>query len=254
MTQQQLWLDVLAKIGGYGALVLLSVGGAWKAFQHFSGKWLDNRFAEKLKAVEQKHDVMVRHLQSSIDRELDRARKLQDREFEALSKAWGILHETFWRTREATNRAYTVVDLSAMQDDQLEEFVTNLDFPGWRKKDMFEMIHNGAGDETIQKYYEKGWRTKQHSECQKWRVKFVQYIDRKGIFMQPEIKERFDKMQQLIADALLEFELRIRDIDAPVNRYDEHTRSDALRASENGLYAELETMIRERLWSPVKAQ
>lgn len=61
MTQQQLWLDVLAKVGGYGALILLIVGGVWKAFQHLSGKWLDNRFAEKLKAVEQKHDVMVRH-------------------------------------------------------------------------------------------------------------------------------------------------------------------------------------------------
>jgi hypothetical protein len=253
MTQQQLWLDVLAKIGGYGALILLIVGGAWKAFQHLSGKWLDNRFAEKLKAVERKHDVMVRHLQSSIDRELDRARKLQDREFEALSKAWEVLHETFWRTREATNRGYTVNDTAAMQDDQKEEFITNLDFPGWRKKELFEMIYGGAQDEVIQKYYEKGWRTNQYSECQRWRTKLVKYIDRKGIFMQPEIKERFDKMHQLVSDALLEFQLRIRDIEVPVNRYDEHIRSDALRAAETGLYVELETMIRERLWSPVKA-
>jgi len=92
------------------------------------------------------------------------------------------------------------------------------------------------------------------SECQKWRVKLVQYIDCKGILMNPEIKERFGMMRQLIADALLEFEMRIRDIDAPVNLYDGHTRADALRASENCLYAERETMIRERLWSPINAQ
>lgn len=254
MTQQQLWFDVLAQIGGYGALVVIIFGGAWKTFQHLSGKWLDNRFSEKLKAVELKHDVMIRHLQSSIDRELDRARKLQDREFEALAKAWEILHETFWRTRESTNRAYTINDLTAMSDDQLKEFVSKLEFPAWRKKELTEMTDGGADRKAIQTCYEKGWRTKQYSECQKWRVRFVQYIDRKGIFMQPEIKARFDTMQKLIADALIEFQLRIRDIDAPVNRYDEHTRADALRAAETGLYAELETMIRERLWSPVKTQ
>lgn len=115
------------------------------------------------------------------------------------------------------------------------------------------MIHNGADDKSIQKYYEIGWRTRQYSDCQKWRVKLVQYVDRNGIFMQPDIKARFDRIRQLIADALLEFELRIRDVDAPVNRYDEHSRSDALRAAEFGLYAELEGMIRERIWSPVKA-
>ena len=215
-------------------------------------KKLDQRFAEQMQDADHAFQEKVRHVQYLIDRELDRARKLQDREFEALSRAWEILHETFWRTREATNRGYTVTDLAAMQSDQLEEFVTNLDFPGWRKKELFGMIHNGADEESIQKYYEKGWRTKQYSECEKRRVRFVKYVDRKGIFMQPEIKQRFDTMQQLIADALLEFQLRIRDTDAPVNRFNEHIQSDALRATENGLYAELETMIRKRLWSPVQ--
>lgn len=54
----------------------------------------------------------------------------------------------------------------------------------------------------------------------------------------------------IIADALLQFELRICDVEAQDNPYDEHIRSDALRAAENGLYVEL--VIRERIWSPVK--
>jgi len=114
------------------------------------------------------------------------------------------------------------------------------------------MINDGAEPNEIQDYYIKGWRTKQYSDCQKWRVKLVQYIDRKGIFMQREIWERFDRLRQLIADALLEFELRIRDLDQDHNPFDEHIRADALRAAETGLYAELENLIRERLWSPVR--
>jgi hypothetical protein len=249
------WLQSFGGLVGAAVIAAAVSYPLWLPhLKEFIAGWLDRRFKKQMQDADHAFQEKVRHVQSAIDRELDRARKLQDREFEALSKAWEILHEAFWRAREATNRGYQVNDLAAMQEDQLEEFVTHLDFPGWRKKQLFEMIHGGADDEAIQKYYEMGWRTKQYSDCQKWRVKLVQYIDRQGIFMQPEIKERFDTMRQLIADALLEFELRIRGIDAPVNRYDEHTRSDALRAAECGLYAELEGMIRERIWSPVKAQ
>jgi hypothetical protein len=248
-----LWLQRFGGIVGAAVIAAAASYPFWLPhISKFIAGWMDRRFKKQMQDADHAFQEKVRHVQSAIDRELDRARKLQDREFEALSKAWEILHETFWRTREATNRAYQVVDLAAMQEDQLVEFVASLDFPVWRKKQLLEMIHGGDEDEAIQKYYVKGWRTKQYSECKKWRFKLVQYIDRKGIFMQPEIKDRFEKLQQLIADALLEFELRIRDIDVQFNPYDEHTHADALRAAEKGLYVELENLIRQRIWSPVQ--
>ncbi len=246
----------LQSVGGLvGAAVVAAAASYSLWLPHLKGfieGWMDRRFKKQMQDADHAFQEKVRHVQSAIDRELDRARKLQDREFEALSKAWEILHEALWRTREATNRGYQVVDLAAMHDDQLDEFVANLEFPGWRKKQLREMIHTGAGDEAIQKFYVKGWRTKQYSACQKWRLKLVQYIDRQGIFIQPAIKDRFNNLQQLISDALLEFELRIRDKDIPKNPYDEHIRSDALRAAETGLYVELENLIRQRIWSPVQ--
>ncbi|MFN4351660.1 MAG: hypothetical protein ACK4F6_12720 [Hylemonella sp.] len=248
-----LWLQRFGGIVGAAAVVAAASYPVWLPhLKDFIAGWMDRRFKKQMQDADHAFQEKVRHVQSAIDRELDRARKLQDREFEALSKAWEILHEAFWKTREATNQGYQVVDVAAMHDDQLDEFVASLEFPGWRKKQLLEMIRGGAEDEAIQKYYVKGWRTKQYSDCQKWRIKLVQYIDRNGIFMQPEIKDRFDRLHQLIADALLEFELRIRDIDVPINPYDEHIRSDALRAAENGLYVELENLIRQRIWSPVQ--
>lgn len=242
-------------VQGLGVFTVLA-GVSYKAWLPPLKEWitkkLDQRFTKQMQAADHAFEEKVRHVQSQIDRELDRARKLQDREFEALSEAWEILHETFWRAREATDKKYQVHDLAAMQDEQLEAFVANLDFAGWQKKELGELINGGAQDADIQRYYEKGWRWKQYAECQSWRVKLVQYVDRKGIFMQPAIKERFDKLRELIENALLEFQLRIKDIDKPINKYDEYIRSDVLKAAETGLYADLETMIRSRLWSPVQ--
>ena len=247
------WLQSLGGLVGAAVIAAAVAYPFWLPhLKEFLAGWMDRRFKKQLQEADHAFQEKVRHVQSAIDRELDRARKLQDREFVALSRGWEILHEAFWRTREATNRGYQVHDLATMQDEQLEEFISSLDFPTWQKKELHEMAHGGAEDAVIQKYYEKGWRWKQYAECQRWRVKMVQYVDRKGIFMQPEIKERFDRLRHLIADALLEFQLRVRDIDAPVNAYNEYIRSDALRDAENGLYAELENMIRARLWSPVQ--
>jgi hypothetical protein len=74
------------------------------------------------------------------------------------------------------------------------------------------------------------------------------FIDRNAIFMQAEIKQRFSELYQLIDDALLEFKLRIQDINAPVNAYNEFVRSEAL-ARGKAVYDQLEQLIHARLWS-----
>ncbi len=247
------WLQTFGGIVGAAVVVAAPTYRLWLPhLNQFIAGWMDRRFQKQMQDADHAFQEKVRHIQSAIDRELDRARKLQDREFEALSKGWEILHETFWRTREATNRGYTVVDLTSMEKDQLNEFFAGLDFPDWQKKHLFEMIHDGTEEEAIQKYYVKCWRMNQYSECKKWKLKLVQYIDRKGIFMQPEIKDRFDNLYQLITDALIEFRMRIEAIDNPYKTFDEHYRADDLQAAEKGLYIELENLIRQRIWSPVQ--
>jgi hypothetical protein len=244
------WLQSFGGLVGAAVIAVALAYPFWiPHLKELVAKWIDRRFEKQLQNADHVFQEKVRHVQSAIDRELDRARKLQDREFAALSKGWEILHEAFWRAREATARGYAVHDLFAMGDDQLAEFVLRLDFPNWQKKELTDLIHGGAENDVIQKYYVKHWRWKQYAECQNWRVKLVQHVDRKGIFMQPEIKDRFDKLRVLIADALLEFQLRIKDLDVEFHAFNEHIRSDALRDAETTQYAELEKLIRDRLWS-----
>lgn len=240
----QIWIDMLIKLGGLAGLLILIVGAAWKVFQALSGKWLDSRFAEKLKRIEQQHDVMIRHLQSSIDREFERAVKLHGKEFDVLSEGWSILHEAYWRAREATSRGYQIHDLKQMNIGQLAEFIDSIDFPNWRKQELRSL----TDPEQRQKYYLRAWREKQYSSCSERRTDLIMFVDRKAIFMQPAIKAKFQELYNRIDNALLEFRLRIQDLDAPHNPFDEFTRSDALRDGET-VYKELEALIHDRLWS-----
>src|SRR5262245_30594168 len=94
---------------GYAFLLAVASSHWWiPGLKAVASKWLDARFAEKLKEadrvfqkqlkdMELKHDVMARHLQSTIDREFHRATQLHNREFEALSLGWELADEAYWR-------------------------------------------------------------------------------------------------------------------------------------------------------------
>jgi hypothetical protein len=233
-------------VDGAGYLFLLAVASSpwWIAgLKSVASKWLDKRFAEKLMQVEQQHDVMIRHLQSTIDREFDRAVRLHTEEFKALSKGWIVLHDAYWRARTATGRGYQIHDFTRMSEAQAKHFIENADFPEWRKAELRAI--DAANDRN--KYYLPAWRWKQYGDCSEARTKLIMFIDRKAIFMQPEIREKFSAIENLIDDALLEFKLRIEDGDAP-HGFNEFIRADALKDGETQ-YIELQMLIHTRIWS-----
>ena len=72
-----------------GKLVLAGGGLAamsYALFQLLGGKWLEAKFGERLQNLKAEQDRALRHVQSTIDREIHRAKKLYDSEFTALSE------------------------------------------------------------------------------------------------------------------------------------------------------------------------
>lgn len=232
------------------AIAAWALHAAWlPPLKDFIANRLDQRFKKQLQEADHAFQEKVRHVQSQIDRELDRARKLQDREFEALTEGWAIVHEAYWRARDATNRGYEIHDLTAMGEQQRTEFIDTLSFPNWQKKEIRDLQDVAEK----QRAYLKAWRWSQYNECREWRRKLQMFADRKGIFVLPEIKQRFETLHDQIKDALLEFELRIRDLNAPMNAFNQFTQADRLRDQGKPIYDELEQLIRDRVWSPIKA-
>jgi len=243
------WIQSLGTLINAGLIVAAASAPAWLPhLKEFVLKAIDKRFEKQLQEADHAFQQQLRHVQSAIDRELDRARKLQDREFDALSKGWRIAHEAYWRARDATGRGYQVHDLTQMGAQQLDEFIDGLKFPAWQKQELRETQDIQAR----QRAYVKAWKSNQYIECMRWKQKLLMFADRRGIFIQPDIKQRLDALHQLIDDALLEFRLRIQDIDVGHNAFNEFVRSDRLRDEGKPVYDELEELIRTRLWSPVE--
>jgi len=236
--------DWIAKLGGLSAILVILGTAAYKAMQHIAGKWLDKRFAEQLKRVEQQHDVMVRHLQSSIDREFDRAIRLHQSEFEALSEAWNLMYDAYWKTRAATGHGIYSQDFANMTDLQAEAFIEGSDLKDWQKQELRQKT-------TIEErnvYYRKATDLLEDAECSSARRKALTFVERRAIFLRPDIKQRLIELHELIYKALLENQNNLRL--AEMGRHERHD-SDAHKLKVEGqpILQEIEKKIHERLWS-----
>lgn len=239
---ENILLELLARLGGYVALVVLVLTAAWQAFKHLASKWLENRFAEKLKKLEQHHDMALRHLQSSIDRELDRARKLNALEFDTLDEGWAILHDVYWRTRDATGRLHREYQFEAMSAGQAAHFIEASELEEWQKQELHAI--NEAAERTAYQRKAMGWLTL--SKCKASRQKLVMFVDRKAIFMLPEIRALFDRLEIMVHDALTELTTRL---EMPDDARRDFSRHEVLAIEGEPIYRKLEALIRDRLWS-----
>ena len=225
--------------------VLLAVlGGGWEFLKARVSKWLDNRFDEKLKRLEQQHDVMTRHLQSSIDREFDRAKRLLAKEFDVLSELWTLMHEAYWRARDHTSRSYSYHDFSQMTDGQATAFIDNSALTDWQKVEIRAM----DSDEAQTEYFKHAIHWLYYQRCDNARQALRIYADRNSIFMEPDIRDRCEAIVQIIGAALVEYKMRIENYG--YNGFDTH---DLLAAAEDEKYKPLEKLIHARVWSAIPA-
>lgn len=238
---KEFWSGVLWTFGGTTALVLLVGGAIWNAIAHYCSKWLDNRFGERLKRLEQQHDVMVRHLQSTIDREFDRAVRLHTKEFRALSKGWAVLHEAYWRARVATGRSLEIVQFQRMSPAQAASFIERSELEDWQREELRAIGDPKQRDE----YYEPAFQWLRYRKALDAKQSLVTFIDRNAIFLQPEVRALFDQLEVLIQNALIEFKIRIEQTRPPLD----FTRSEELAAAQESTYKDLERQIHARLWS-----
>lgn len=250
---QALWQWVVDLSGYLFIGVVATAWWWWPKIEKAIDKWLEQRFKVKLQDAEhqfqqqlndtkQKHDVMVRHLQSSIDREFDRASRLHTEEFKALAKGWRMLHEAYWRARQATARGYSVHDFTQMEPGQADPFIRNhTELEQWQKDTLLAIKRPEERNER----YKPWWWWIQYQKCERARMKLVMFIDRNAIFIQPAIRERFDRLERLISDAIIELKMRIEGARGE-GTFD---KSAALARAEEPEYKALEAQIHQRLWS-----
>jgi hypothetical protein len=224
-----------------GAVVVTAGGSvaiAFGLFKWLGEAWLRSKFAERLEAFKHEQQKEIEQLQFEISKLLDRTIKLHQKEFEVVPTAWRLLVKSYHSVKSITASLQTYPDIDRMNSAQLDEFLSDCPLKNWQRDEL-----KAASDKN--KYYQDAifWHyingTK--GRCRKSAL----YLLTNGIFMLPEMKERFQKIEDMGWAAVVEHENN--------KVYDTIPRQrDALMKflkEGEALMKELEAIVQQRLWS-----
>lgn len=236
---------VLALIGK----IVLAGGGlgaiAYGILRLFGSKWLDAKFAERLQNLKAQQDETIRYVQSTIDREVHRAKKLYDSEFTALSECWRLLREGFDQSVGTIASFTSQVERST--DEELDRVFAQLGMEEWKRNEL-KAKQGKQRQDAFHQWSE--WERYKRVEGL-WRT-FRSHLDANSIFFAVGFTERFREIEQLIIASNVEYEYRVRyhgTGDSSAFKFDE---TNKLRQAGEPKMKELEEMVRKRLWSVAK--
>lgn len=180
--------------GGGGAVV------AYALFRALGAKWLDNHFAARVQALKHSHDQEMAHLKLRIDGQLDRAVKLNQREFEVVPGVWACVTEAHYAVLSAFSAFQSYPDLGRMSEPQLETFLAKSEIEEWQKDEI-----RGRTSFARSEYYVKiaGWRRVNDADAAI--VAFNRELLSKGIFLHPETFEKLDEFAAPLRKAFNRF-------------------------------------------------
>jgi hypothetical protein len=237
-----------------GICKLIFVGGGAAAItfgllKAFGTSWLDTYFHKRKKEFEHEqnvaiaelkrtHDQNLKEVQALIDKDMHRARKRYDKEFEVLGQAWTLLFKAFDTTHSTL--VSWVVRVDEMDDKTRNRFFEQEKFEHWQ----IDQVMALQGEAMVDKVTEIRNRIR-HRDYTEYRMEFARYLAVNGVFMPTGFKTKFEVIDAMVNSALVEFKLRLD--------YTEYaSNTDALlKLAEKGkpLLDELETQIHERIWA-----
>jgi hypothetical protein len=201
-------METLVSVLGYVVVAVSGLTGVglfllW-LFQTAAQKWLGAKFDRQLEAFKHEQQIEIERLKFSISAQLDRATKLHQREFDVLPKAWRKLKDAHGIISELVSRGQILTDLNAMTSNaQLEDFLSASPLADWQRD-----LVRAAPDKTAA--YRNQYEPHRIGRAKKASAKFYKYFQRNGIFIRPSIKEKFDKVDELMLDALTEHQLNFQ--------------------------------------------
>jgi hypothetical protein len=203
-------------------------------------KWLNAKFAERLSAYQHVQQRELEQLKFQISALLDRTVKLHQREFDVLPEAWGLLTDAFTITRPVTLGAVMAPEIRNMTTEQFEYFLEQIPLVDWQKSEL-----RTASDRA--KYYIDAISRHDLNRAQKSCGDFHVYLLKNGIFIPPDIKEKFSELDDVLAEAIGE---RRAGLQFPnTNMASTFDKGVALHERGPVLLKSLERDVQGRLWN-----
>jgi hypothetical protein len=234
----ELITNLLATIGG----VLIAGGvvttAAFYLFRLFGEKWLSARFDQQLASFKHAQQKEIEELRYKINALLDRAVKLHQREFDILPEAWSRLNDSYGMALSVISPIQSYPDFDRMTANQLDSFLESSPLVKWEQDEL-------RNETKKSDYYINRISWHRVSDAKQTARETHIYLRKNGIFIMPTIKQRFDEIDQLVWDVLVEYEANLTMNQRPR----QSKQNEALRKNGEGLLKSLGEQVQGRLWN-----
>ena len=248
-------MDVSELLGTIGVSAVTTAGVMWAGAKTLAGKWLDARFTTRLEGVKlegqkqleaarQEHNGYIERVKFERAGLLDRAAKLNQREFEIVPEIWKNTTEAHYAMLRLISVWQESPDVGRMTDPQFEAFIEGSRLEHWQKGEIRE---KGRFDRTT--YYADAQEWLRLHDASEAIVGFNRATANGSIFLHPDTHAKFEEYGDMMRKAFRRWSVnrQIRgdgDVlpksdDDPVEHYREHGSK---------LYEGLARYLRERYW------
>lgn len=169
----------------------------------------------------------MENLRFKINSLFDRTTRLHQREFEVVPTAWALLVECKNRLSAFITTFQRYPDLDRMTGPQLDEFLEDSFLAKWQRDEI------KVTAKKVDYYIKAIFFHRAYEACAACREQHI-YVLKNGILMPRDMKEKFDKISDLVWKALIEHEANESDKPRPrlkVARDALENEGDALRKS-----------------------
>jgi|SRR3569623_1870462 len=125
-----------------------------------------------------------------------------------------------------------------MTSKQLDEFLQKSSLEEWQKDEL-----RNAPDKT--KYYMRAYDFQKADEARRRHRKFARYLRRRGIFIKPDLQNKFTAVMLLLNGTLFDYEFNLQHPDSKVV---DRQKSITTRKEIDALMGEIESEVRATLW------
>ena len=187
----------LGKIIAYGGG---SVAIAYAAFTFFGRKWIENLFQKRLEISKHEHAKEIEQLKYQINTLLNRVTKIHQKEFELLPTAWNKLHDALEMISWFNSVFQQYPDLERFSPNELSTFVSDCKLLDFQKTELLESKNKTE-------YYKEKIFFHNLSEARKIYSEFHKYITRNRLFLSPDLRMNFQKVDGILWNSLLKKEI-----------------------------------------------
>lgn len=183
------WIGQLALYGGG------SVAIAFGAFRIFSEKWLQAKFDERLEQYRHENSKELAKISALIEGSLSARISLQNKQFEIVSEAWRLMHDSYVKIRVAISRYQSVTDLRHYNSSEVDELFASLRLSGAQRREVLD-----ATDPNLELAKAKRWKNNvaAHNKI----VEFRNFLYSHDLFLDESIARTFREVLRKMEDVI----------------------------------------------------